>query len=288
MEEVLRLLAGTVSMRPYVFLFFAAYIFAAVPHLGWKRIAAFTIGGYLIAFTSEFLSVNTGFPYGWYYYIDKTSTNELWIAGVPFFDSISYVFLSYCSYSTAIFILSPLKSVDRSMVILETLSIRSSFPTLLLGSLLQTYLDIIIDPVALQGERWFLGRIYGYLEKGHHFGIPLSNYIGWFMVSFIMILLLQRIAVYGSNHTAPAVGVCYFPGSCLLPVLLYIAVIAFNLTIAFMINEMTIVITGFFISLLPLVIVLLMMSRRLDRYNRNELAEHLRDFPWSPAGKQLN
>lgn len=285
MLEFLHLIVGTVSMRPYVFAFFAAYMLSAIPHLGWKRVAAFTFAGYMTAFISEFLSINTGFPYGWYYYIDSTSSKELWIAGVPFFDSLSYVFLSYCSYATAIFILAPLKMVNRSLVILETLSLRRSLSTLLLASLLQTYLDIIIDPIALRGDRWFLGSIYGYRETGYHFGIPLSNYIGWFIVSLVMIFLLQRIAVSGGNRANPAAGICFFPGSCLLPVILYLAVIVFNLTIAILINEMTIAITGIFISLLPFVLVLLQAIRRLNRYSRDELAEHLRDMPWTPAGK---
>lgn len=285
MQEFFQLTIGTISMRPYVFAFFAAYLVAAVPHLGWKRIAVFTIGGYLIAFSSEYSSINTGFPYGWYYYIDKTSSKELWIAGVPFFDSLSYVFLCYCSYATAIFILAPLKKVGRSVLVLETCSLRKSFSTLLLGVMLQTYLDIIIDPIALQGERWFLGSIYGYRESGHHFGIPLSNYVGWFIVSFVMIFMLQRIAVSGNNRATPAKGICYFPGSCLLAVTIYMGIIIFNLAVAFIIKEMTIAITGIFIVLLPFVIVLLQAVRRINRYKRDELAEHLRDIPWSPAGR---
>jgi len=283
--ELLHLTLGTISMRPYVFAFFAAYLLAAVTHLGWKRVALFTAGGYLTAFASEFSSINTGFPYGWYYYIDKTSSQELWIAGVPFFDSLSYVFLCYCSYATAILILAPLKTCGRSIVILETHRLRRSISVLILGSFLQTYLDIIIDPVALQGEKWFLGRIYGYRETGHHFGIPVTNYIGWFLVSIVMIFLLQRIAVSGGKKATSPAGVCYFPGSCLLPAFLYLCIIAFNLIVALVINEMTIAITGLFIVLLPLVIVLLLTGRRLNRYSRDELAEHLHDLPWSPAGR---
>jgi len=284
MTHLLQLAAGTVSMRPYVFAFFAAYMIAAVPHLGWKRVSAFTIIGYLTAFASEFSSINTGFPYGWYYYIDRTSSKELWIAGVPFFDSLSYVFLCYCSYATALFILSPLKFTLKNLILLETLSIRRSISALFLGSLLQTYLDIIIDPVALQGRDWFLGEIYGYRESGHHFGVPLTNYLGWFIVSGVMIFLLQRIAVWHWERTTPPLGVCYFTGSTLLPVLLYLSVIIFNLVIAVMINEMTIAISGCFATLLPFSITMIVAVRRINRYSREELAEHLRDFPWSAAG----
>ncbi len=284
MNDVLQLAAGTVSMRPYVFAFFAAYLIVSVPHLGWKRVSAFTFLGYLTAFASEFSSINTGFPYGWYYYIDRTSSQELWIAGVPFFDSLSYVFLCYCSYATALFILSPLKFARKNLILLETLSIRRSASALFLGSLLQTYLDIIIDPVALQGRHWFLGEIYGYREAGHHFGVPLTNYAGWFIVSGLMIFILQRLAGRREIGTTPSAGVCSFPGNSLFPVLLYLSVIIFNLVIAIRINQMTIAVSGFFAMLLPASMSIILATRRINRYSREELAEHLRDFPWSAAG----
>jgi uncharacterized membrane protein len=283
MNDLVQLAVGTVSMRPYVFAFFAAYLVAAVPHLGWKRVAAFTFLGYLTAFASEFSSINTGFPYGWYYYIDRTSSHELWIAGVPFFDSLSYVFLCYCSYATALFILSPLKFARKNLILLETLSIRRSLSALVLGSLLQTYLDIIVDPVALQGRYWFLGEIYGYREAGHHFGVPLTNYLGWFLVSGMMIFILQRLASR-KGRTTPPPGVCNFPGSSLLPIILYLSVIIFNLSIAVSISQMTNAITGLFVMLLPISMATILAIRRTNRYSREELAEHLRDFPWSAAG----
>src|SRR5512137_3787 len=193
MGNFLDIAVGTFTMRPYVFAFFAAFLLACVPHIGWRRTMLFTVAGYLIAFGSEWLSINTGFPYGWYYYIDTTSHKELWIAGVPFFDSLSYVFLAYCSYATALFIVSPLRGWRWDLVTLETRAIRRSFAVVFLGSLLQVFLDIIIDPVALQGSRWFLGQIYGYREAGCHFGVPISNYLGWWGVSFLLVLALQII-----------------------------------------------------------------------------------------------
>lgn len=283
MAEAWEILAGTVVTRPYVFSFFAAYLLAAVPHLGWKKVILFTFAGYLTAFTSELCSINTGFPYGWYFYIDKTSSHELWVAGVPFFDSLSYVFLCYCSYSVALFMLSPLKRNKLKIIPLETVRIRKSFAALLLGSLLQTYLDIIIDPVALQGSRWFLGQIYGYREVGSHFGVPISNYLGWWLTSAIMIFILQRLAAAPEKSAKPA-GVCCFPFSSLFGPGLYLGVAIFNITIALLIGEATIAVTGIFIVLLPLCMVATLAKRRMDRYHREELAEHLRDYPWSKAG----
>ena len=273
---------GTFTCRPYVFAFFGAYLLAAVLHLGWRAVLSFTVVGYLISFASELSSINNGFPYGWYYYIDATSNRELWIAGVPFFDSLSYVFLCYCSYSTALFILAPLRGWRWNLVPLETRALRKSFSVLLLGSLLQAYLDIIIDPVSLQGNRWFLGQIYGYREQGHHFGVPLSNYLGWWLVSALMIFALQRVASRPAGLEPPA-GVKAVPFKALLGPVLYFSVIAFNLTMAVVIGEMTIAVTGLFIVFLPLVLSIIGVIRRINRYRKDELADSLRDYPWQPV-----
>ena len=284
MQDPAQLIIGTVTMRPYVFAFFAAYLCVAVPHLGWKKVGIFTVAGYLIAFASEFSSINNGFPYGWYYYIDATKSKELWIAGVPFFDSLSYVFLAYCSYATALFIVSPLRGWRWDLVTLETRAIRRSFAVVFLGSLLQVFLDIIIDPVALQGSRWFLGQIYGYREAGVHYGVPLSNYLGWWLVGFLMILALQLIDRTVGRQLGRSAGVCGMPFRSLLGPLLYLSVIIFNLTMTLLIGESQLAVTGIFTYVLPLAIVVTLAIRRTNRYSKEELAEHLRDFPYSSAG----
>jgi len=284
-EEFVKIAVGTVVIRPYVFAFLAVYLVAAVTHLGWRKTALFTVVGYLIAFISEFSSINTGIPYGWYYYIDTTSHRELWIAGVPFFDSLSYVFLSYCSYTAALLTVSPVKASRRDLITLETRSMRGSFGVLLLASLYQVFLDIIIDPVALQGSRWFLGQIYGYREAGVHFGVPLSNYAGWFAVSMLLMFALQRIDASGPKTAEKPAGVANLPFRSLLGPILYLSVLVFNLAVTVSIGEYLMAVTGVFIFTLPIAINTVLLARRVNRYTNGELDEHLRDYPYSAAGK---
>lgn len=280
LTDFFSILLGTFTMRPYVFAFFAAFLVASVSHLGWRKTLWFTAAGYLISFLSELCSINTGFPYGWYYYIEATKGKELWILGVPFFDSLSYVFLAYCSFATALLILSPIKVSRNDFVTLETKSIRRSFSVLLLASLLQVFLDIIIDPVALQGSRWFLGQIYGYREVGSHFGVPLSNYAGWFFVSVILIHVLQRLDAKMDSKEGKPDGVAAIPFRSLLGPVLYIAIVIFNLSVTIAIGENLMAITGIFIFTLPAVISALMVIRRVNQYSTKELAEHQADYPY--------
>jgi len=273
----------TIVMRPYVFTFFAAFLLVCVPHLGWRKTLTFTLAGYLIAFTSEKLSITTGFPYGWYYYIDDTSHQELWVWGVPFFDSLSYVFLTYCSYTTALFILSPLATKGADLITLETRAIRHSWAALVLGAFLQTFLDIIIDPVALQGNRWFLGQIYGYYEAGLHFGVPISNYLGWLLTSFLLVAALQQID-RKRDGKAPR-GVFAMPFRSLLGPVLYLSVLIFNWIVTLWIGEYLIALTGILIFTLPVVMVIVLAALRVNRYRAEELQEHLENYPWSPLNK---
>lgn len=286
MDDIVRIAVGTFTMRPYVFAFLAVYLVAAVTHLGWKKTLTFTVAGYLIAFISEYSSINTGIPYGWYYYIDTTKTQELWIAGVPFFDSLSYVFLTYCSYTAALLTLSPVKTWRWNLVTLETKSLRHSGAVLLLGSLYQVFLDIVIDPVALQGHRWFLGQIYGYREAGGHFGVPLSNYLGWWIVSLVLVFTLQRIDARVARNKEKPAGIANLPFRSLLGPVLYLSVLVFNFAITIMIGENLMAITGIFMFTLPIVIVTVLLVRRANRYSSEELAEHLTDYPYLALGSE--
>jgi putative membrane protein len=277
--ELLPLLLNTVLLRPYVFAFFLIYLLGCSMHLGVKRAVLFIIAGYLIAWLSEYSSIHNGFPYGYYYYIEQTKGREIWVFGVPFMDSMSYVFLAYASYSMALLVISPIlpKGV---LYLLETRKIRSSLYARVLGALFFVYLDIIIDPVALQGHKWFLGQIYGYPGKGVYFGIPVSNFAGWLIVGFFMIYALQRIDGYlDRKETKDYVGYEY-PWRYLIGPALFLGVLVFNLCVTFAIGDHHLGWTGIFIVLLPLFLVYsITRLKRSPQEHGEALKAHLEDFP---------
>ena len=284
MDETLRLLWGTVWLRPYVFAFLAVYLAASGIHLGWKRTVLYIPLGYCIAWVSEFSSIHWGFPYGDYFYIPTTADRELWIFGVPFMDSLSYVFLSYCSYSMAIFLLSPL-SGSRFPAILETQGLRRSRQTLVLGAFLFVLLDIITDPVALQGSRWFLGQIYGYRSPGFYFGIPMSNFGGWLLVGLAMIGALQVLDRFTRAFPfapGPYHRLVFFR---FLGPVLYLSILAFNLIITFMIGETLLGIVGCLVLFFPTLLACFFTGYKLSNALPGAIERHLADFPLpvSPA-----
>jgi uncharacterized membrane protein len=184
LSQFARLLWGTVVHRPYVYAFFATYLVFAARLLRMRGCAAFTLTAYLIAFASEYSSTRNGFPFGIYTYNDEMRARELWISNVPFWDSLSFVFLSYFSWVLAASL--------KWRTALRTSLMEPS--TAFLSGLLMMLLDVVIDPLALLGDRWFLGKVYFYPRGGAYFGVTLTNFAGWFLVGCAVPLAYQRLA----------------------------------------------------------------------------------------------
>ena len=233
--DVFSLLWGTVLLRPYVFVFLAFYLTIAILHMGALRTFLFTVLAYTIAFASEYSSTRNGFPYGFYSYIDTTRDRELWIANVPFMDSLSYSFLSYISYTMSLLFWSPLKKNGWDILREDTPKAVFSFKVIFTGAFLFMMMDVIIDPVAFLGDRWFLGKIYTYQEEGEYFNIPLTNFGGWFLVGTAILTAFCALNRWLNRiHPSPGREVPY--GALLGPGL-YFGVLAFNLAVTFYIGE---------------------------------------------------
>jgi uncharacterized membrane protein len=264
MKHFFELLLSTIAYRPYVFIFFAAYLFLAITNIGWKRAALYTGLAYTVAFLCEWSSAvaGTGFPFGLYYYIDQTSHRELWIAGVPFMDSLSFTFLSYVSWELATMLLGRLKANWRDVQAPNSGAVRRRWSTAALAAFLMMYLDIIIDPVALRGDRWFLGKIYYYPGGGSYFGITLANFLGWYFVCFVIVRLFVAIErVVFAKESSFKDGVRSYRYKALGPAGLYFGVLGFNLFMTFWIGERELGVVGVIIILPLIVMIALALGR---------------------------
>jgi putative membrane protein len=140
--------------------------------------------------------------------------------------------------------------------------IRTSWASLLLTATFLTFIDVIIDPVALQGDRWFLGRIYGYPDPGLYFGIPLMNFAGWAVVG----LLALSIYFYADRRLPPLSpdGDRFLVTThVLLGCLLYYGVLIFNLAITFWIGEHLLGLIGVMMYLPVTVLFVLRLFNRI-------------------------
>ncbi len=132
----------------------------------------------------------------------------------------------------------------------------------MLAAFLMMYLDIIIDPVALRGDKWFLGKIYYYPDGGSYFGITIANFLGWYFVCFVILrlfVLLERVVF--AKSTASYRGEFNYRYKALGPIGLYFGVIGFNLFMTFWIGERELGVVGVIIILPLIVMIALALSR---------------------------
>jgi uncharacterized membrane protein len=95
------------------------------------------------------------------------------------------------------------------------------------------WLDVVIDPAAVRGDRWFLGRIFYYPDGGVYFGVPLANFAGWVLVGWV---ILGGYAL-AARRRRPS-------GSPRLGVLLYYGILVFNLAVTLWIGEWALLAVG--------------------------------------------
>lgn len=230
MDELWRVavaLGGTLELRPYVVAFLATFIVISARDQGLPRTLVHLVWGTLVAFTAEIASTRTGIPFGLYHYTGTTAGRELFIADVPIFDPLSFSFLAYASWSLARW---------------SGGSGRGTRPVILAG-LLMMLLDVVLDPLAVRGDRWFLGHVFYYPGGGDYFGVPLVNFAGWALVGWVITGGYALMSRRGE------------PGSPRGGVGLYYGVLAFGLTMTFWIGEFALTGVGILLHALSFLVL---------------------------------
>ncbi len=172
-------------------------------------------------------------------------------------DSLSYSFLSFFSYTMAILIWSPLRKNGWDIRIEQREEIQNSLKVVFTGATFFMLLDVVIDPIAFLGDRWFLGKIYTYQEKGEYFNIPLTNFGGWFLVGSTILFcwthINRRLTLMSSFKDW---GQRDVPAQALLGPGVYFGVLLFNLAVTFYIGEVILGLCGTLLTLILLSLVL--------------------------------
>ena len=173
---------------------------------------------------------------------------------------LSFPFLLFTSYCLALTFLLPAQGRGPGMVLRIDRATRTSIPVLGFTVLFFVLLDVVIDPVALRGDRWFLGKIYYYPEPGMHFGVPIANYVGWAVVGLLSFGLYQWLDRRLPDTPPPTQNVAR---RLLFGCALYYGILGFNLAVTFWIGELLIGATGLLLYLPITAFLLLKLAGRL-------------------------
>ncbi|PSQ95829.1 MAG: hypothetical protein BRD55_09395 [Bacteroidetes bacterium SW_9_63_38] len=179
------------------------------PTLGWRRLAGFIVWGCAIGAAGELIGT-TGLlsvggvvlPFGGYHYTEWLGPK---IAGhVPYFIPPSWFAMSIVSLDLARRVVS------------------SRWGSLLLGTIFMVLWDVSLDPAMNNAFPY-----WNYAVNGFFFGMPFSNWCGWFGVTLIIMLGYEGLRGDHEiqNDWAPVVYAlnCLFPLSISLLRDLYLA-----------------------------------------------------------------
>ncbi len=283
MTEFLLKAAYTFSMRWYVVVFFLFYLLVGIYTFGLRRLLVFTFIGYFIALACEASSIRNGFPFGLYHYAPDMIQKELSFFGVPVWDSLSFVFLTFFPYQFALLLFSPLVKVKwYDLQMADTWKIRHRPAVLITAVFLMTMIDTVVDPLTLQGKKWFLGYVYYYPNGGSHFGVPISNYLGLVFTGFCILgtfILVDKYLLIKKKtfNKMPA----YLPSKALYGMIMYYGIILFNIVITYIIGMNELGISSVLIYVLPTVLVIGMFFKKSSYARQEDLLNHFKDFPES-------
>jgi uncharacterized membrane protein len=160
-------------------------VWHAVLTKGWKRSLLMLISSFVIAFTAEALGVNFGLVFGRYYYTPQLGFS---LFGVPLLAALAWEPIVYAAFCLSDMLASRGESL--SVTILRQ---TSPMWAAAVAALATTAWDMMIDPIAVSQGWWVWvngGPYVPYVSNG----VPITNFLGWLLVAFIINLVYRSVA----------------------------------------------------------------------------------------------
>jgi putative membrane protein len=165
--QILMLVAGHIPplLTPLTTLLgFSIALLHASERMNWKRTLWMLGTSFVISLTFECVGVATGVVYGSYHYTDKLGF--LFLGLVPLLIPVAWFMMMYPSFVIADWVV-PAKSIWRPVLVAAV------------GAVIMTAWDVVMDPMMVKGGHWV------WEVNGPYFGIPLQNFSGWWLTTFV-------------------------------------------------------------------------------------------------------
>lgn len=198
--------------------------------LGKKNTVIFFVIAFIFGLFSEVLSVILGL----YHY----TTSTFFFGMVPLETPISWILIIYMSYLIAILFLFGFggqkpKKTDNKWYFIGLIILISS-----ISGFIAVNLDMILDPVSIAPgvAHWIYNGV------GPYYGVPISNYVGWFEVTLLAIFIYMCYEAYfspGEDSKGEIEAYSY-----LYIILLYFVYLLFNVVKAYTLGRIEYILIG--------------------------------------------
>jgi uncharacterized membrane protein len=173
---------------------------------GWKDALALLAICLVATFAMENLGVATGFPFGRYHF--EVGSNLPHVGTIPVIVGPLWFGMGYFSWVLAGTLLGGAQArLSRNIELI---------PLPIVAAFVMTQWDLVMDP-----PESTISKAWIWHDGGAHFGVPLSNYLGWLLTSW---LFYQAFALYLSRRRHVSAQPAEQGGALrLVAILLYLA-----------------------------------------------------------------
>ncbi len=145
----------------------------------------------LIPSLFEIVGIRTGIPFGKYQYLPGAGPRLYF--GVPVSIVLMWVLLLYSGVFIGLSISELIHFEPRG------------FSVILIGSFVVVFWDLIGDPVSVHGMMW------RWLNGGKWYGVPLSNFFGWFLVAMTTLTVILLLSGSFPSNSGQSRTIFYLP-----------------------------------------------------------------------------
>ena len=156
-----------------------------LPGWGFARTFGVALIVTLLTWTFEFTGSRTGMPFGAYHYTNRLRPQ---LGGVPIIIPLAWLMM-----------LPPAWAVAEATLQRFSLEGNGRIAFILISASAFTAWDLFLDPQMVKWELWIWDRP----ASAGYFGIPLTNYAGWFLCAAVLTAVLSPLSV----PTAPLVAI---------------------------------------------------------------------------------
>ena len=183
---------------------------------GWSGIAAFVVICLVVSNILENTSILTGFPFGHYHYTDQLGL-KLFL--VPLLIGPAYFANGYFAWVIGNVLVGDVRRGSSAF---------TTFAVPFIASFVMVMWDLTFDPRASTIEHQWIWE-----QGGGYFGVPLTNYLGWF---FTVYVFLQLFALFVRFRPAPNQPARTFPRSYYAQALVMYAVMGLSPVLTYLVG----------------------------------------------------
>jgi len=163
---------------------------------GWFNTVFFIVLVFFVSLFLEILGEKTGYIFGGKYKYNHKLTPGPILFNIPLLIPVAWTFLLYLSFN-----LYCLINQHEPEIIIKQQGVLFILPCLII-----VFLDLVLDPIAVNEKRW------EWEKKSVYYNVPILNFLGWFLTSLFILSIFSTFSKPFEIEEVEGLKNKYIPG----------------------------------------------------------------------------